>query len=48
MSQESFKSVSTISQNNSNNDSEQENHPQPNFIPPVVNSANETGRKGRG
>ena len=48
MSQESFKSVSTISQNNSNNDSEQENHRQPNFIPPVVNSANETGRKGRG
>ena len=48
MSQESFKSVPTISQNNSNNNSEQENHRQPNFIPPVVNSANETGRKGRG
>ena len=48
MSQESFKSVPTISQNNSNNNSEQENHCQPNFIPPVVNSANETGRKGRG
>ena len=45
VSQESFKSVSTMSQNNSNNDSEQENHRQPNLIPPVVNSDNETGRK---
>ena len=34
-SQENFKSVSTMSQNNSNDDSEQENHRQPNFIPPV-------------
>ena len=30
------------------NDSEQENHRQPNFIPPVVNSDNETGREERG
>ena len=37
-----------MSQNNSNNDSEQENHCQPNFILPVVNSDNETGRKERG
>ena len=29
-----------MSQNNSNNDSEQENHRQPQFIPPVVNSDN--------
>ena len=40
-----------MSQNNSNNDSQQENHRQPNFIfpvIPVVNSDNETGRKERG
>ena len=48
ISQESFKSVSTVSQNNSNNDSEQENHRQPNFIPPVVTSDNEKGRKEKG
>ena len=47
MSQESFKSVSTISQNNSNNDSEQENHRQPNFIRPVKNSDNKTDRAER-
>ena len=34
-----------MSQNNSNNDSEQEIQHQPNFIPPVVNSDNETVRK---
>ena len=34
ISQKSFKRVSTISQNNSNNDSDQENRRQPNFIPP--------------
>ena len=37
-----------MSQSNSNNDSEQENHCQPNFIPPVVNSDNETGRNESG
>ena len=37
-----------MSQNNSNNDSEQENHRQPNFIPPVVNSDNEKGWKESG
>ena len=35
ISQENFKSVSTMSKNNSNDDSEQENHRQPNFIAPV-------------
>ena len=45
ISQESFKSVSTMSQNNSYNDSEQENHCQLNFVHPVVNSDNEKGRK---
>ena len=34
-----------MSQNDSNNDSEQENHRQPNFIPSVVNSDNEKGWK---
>ena len=37
-----------MSQNNSNNDSEQENQHQPNFIPFVVNSDNEMGRKKSG
>ena len=45
-SQESFKSIS-ITSNDSNNDSEQENRREPNFIPPVVNSDNETERKER-
>ena len=48
ISQESFKSISTMSQNNSNNDSEHQNHRQPNFIPPVVISDNEKGQKERG
>ena len=34
-----------MTQNNSNNDSEQQNSNQPNFIPSAVNSGNETGRK---
>ena len=37
-----------MSQNNLNNDSKQENHRQPSFIPSVVNSDNEAGRKERG
>ena len=37
-----------MSKNNSSNDSEQKNHRQPNFIPLVVNSDDETGRKERG
>ena len=37
-----------MSQNNSNNDSEQESQHKPNFISPVVNSGNETGRKEGG
>ena len=45
VSQESFKIESTMSQNNSNNDSEQQNQHQPNFIFPVANSDDETGRK---
>ena len=48
ISQESFKGISTVSQNNSNNDSKQENHCQPNYIAPAVNSDNETGRIERG
>ena len=36
--QESFKSASAMLQSNSNNDFEQENHPQSNFILPVGNS----------
>ena len=37
-----------MSQDNSNNDTEQENQHQPNFILPVVNSGNERGRKESG
>ena len=37
-----------MSQNNSNNDSEQECQHQPNFIPPVEKSDNETGRRESG
>ena len=45
ISQESFKSVFTMSQSNSNNDPEQENHRKPNFILPVVNSIMRQGGK---
>ena len=37
-----------MSQNNSNNDSEQQNHHQPSFISPVENSDNEKGWKESG
>ena len=37
-----------MSQNNLNNDSEQKNQHQPNFIPHVVSSGNETGWKESG
>ena len=37
-----------MSQNNSNNDSEQESQHQPNFIPPVEKSDNEIGRRESG
>ena len=37
-----------MSKNNSSNNSERKNHRQPNFIPLVVNSDDETGRKKRG
>ena len=37
-----------MSQNSLNNDSEQKNQHQPNFIPHVVSSGNETGWKESG
>ena len=48
IAQERLKNDSTRSENNSNNDIKQENHRQPIFIVPVVNSDNETGRKESG